>query len=190
MTDLLTRDFPMARIDGLVVTESKTEVLVYDTAHHHIHHLNAISAVIWRLCDGTRSLADLARDAKSAARGAVSEMTVRLALGKLEDANLLDGPLAAGMRAVGSSRRTLLKRAAVAVAVAISANVSISAPNAAAQSGENPCSCGLTYERNRGCNECCSQCNGDGTTVLSIALGACFNPGRGDNDPSLTCNTN
>ncbi len=50
---------PAARITGLVITEAKDEVLVYDTERHHIHHLNRTSATIWRLLDGRRSMSEL-----------------------------------------------------------------------------------------------------------------------------------
>jgi len=182
---------PSARVENLVLTETKDEVLVYDTASHHIHHLNQVSAVIWRLCDGRRSIGDITSAATVALGIPVNDTTVKIALGKLNDANLLVESLGTQFRSPVQSRRTLLKRAAVAGTVALPAIVSISAPQAAsAQSGGNPSSCGNPCTRNNNCNGCCSQCNGDGTTVPGIAVGVCFNPGRGGNDPSLTCNSN
>jgi hypothetical protein len=168
---------PAARVDGLVVTESKSEVLVYDTTQHHIHHLNQTSAVVWRLCDGRRSVADLAREAQFKVEGLVTEDSVRLALTKLEDAGLLEGPLLSGMRGARQTRRTLLKRAAVAGAVAVPAIVSISAPTAAQPRSSLGCgeSC---VNRNDDCNSSCSQCgvgSGTGSGVV------CCNPGNNPN---------
>jgi hypothetical protein len=51
---------PLARTEELVTTTSKDEVLVYDKTAHHIHHLNASAAQVWYLCDGERTVADLA----------------------------------------------------------------------------------------------------------------------------------
>ncbi|MDQ3657595.1 MAG: PqqD family protein [Chloroflexota bacterium] len=127
-------DAPLARAIDLVVTESGGEVLVYDTAVHHIHHLNHVTAVIWRRCDGRQSIGDLVRLARLDAGDDIDEAVVRLAPTKLDDANLLDGPLAPGLRQQETSRRSLMKKAALASA--IPAIVSISAPTAAAANSQ------------------------------------------------------
>ena len=119
---------PDARVANLVTTASRNEVLVYDQDRHHIHHLNATAAAVWNLCNGKRTVAQVARAA------GVDEDAVRLALRKLADANLLDGPLEAEIRGTTHSRRSFMKKAAVAGAIAVPAIVSISAPTAA-QSG-------------------------------------------------------
>lgn len=155
-----TGTVPAARVENLIITESKDEVLVYDTAQHHIHHLNQTSAVVWRLCDGRRSVADLVREAQPKVDGTVTEDAVRLALAKLEDAELLEGALVSSMRGVGQSRRNLLKRAAVAGVMAVPAIVSMSAPSAA-QGGSNN-NCGVFCTANSGCNQgICPQCGPD-----------------------------
>ena len=116
---------PAARMVDLVTTESKDEVLVYDQAVHHIHHLNAVAATVWRLCDGERTVSEIAAEAGIAADA------VTLALRTLEGAQLLDGPLATAMRGT-HSRRAFMKKAAIA-GVAVPAIVSTSAPSASAQ---------------------------------------------------------
>lgn len=151
---------PRARVTELVITESKDEVLVYDQAAHHIHHLNRISAVIWRLCDGQRSMADLVRRVRLDTGEDIDDTVVRLALTKLDAANLLDEPLPGSMRVSTTTRRSLVKRAALASA--IPAIVSISAPSAAAASsncstvaGSVQSGCPCTYA-----GQCASgQCN-------------------------------
>jgi hypothetical protein len=115
---------PAARVSDLVINDVHGEVLVYDKQCHHIHHLNATAAAIWRLCDGERTVRDLALHAS------IDEEAVRLALRKCEDARLLDGPLSTEMRGT-QSRRTFLRKTAVAGAIALPAIVSISAPTAA-----------------------------------------------------------
>ena len=116
---------PVARIEDLVITESADEVLVYDKQRHEIHHLNKASAVVWRLCDGKRSVAELARHAD------VDVEITQVAVNKLAEANLLEGPLSSKMRISSPSRRAFLRKAVIAGA-AVPVIASISAPNAAA----------------------------------------------------------
>lgn len=169
---------PAARVEGLVVTESKSEVLVYDTTKHHIHHLNATSAMVWRLCDGRRSVSEIMQAAQSRIEERVTAGSVRLALAKLEGADLLEGALSADMRGSGQTRRAFLRRTAIAGAVAVPAIVSISAPTAA--QGNSGLACGEScVDRNDDCNSSCSQCgigSGTGSGVV------CCNPG---NNPSV-----
>ena len=44
---------------GLVVEEMDEEILLYRPSTHKAIHLNGTAAVIWRLCDGTRTVKDL-----------------------------------------------------------------------------------------------------------------------------------
>ena len=92
---------PRARVTDLVITEAAGEVLVYDQVTHHIHHLNRMSVVVWRLCDGRRTADDLVRLARMKLGGDVDRLAVRLALTKLDEARLLDGPLDRELRLSG-----------------------------------------------------------------------------------------
>lgn len=163
---------PAARLTDLVTSEVGDEVLVYDQKSHHIHHLNQTSAVIWRLCDGTRTIADLATATGSELRAAVDENTVQLALAKLSDANLLEQPIAEAARGSLQSRRKLLRRAAIAGAgiAAVPAIASITAPSAAA-AGSATCTGSCTALDLSGCS--CT-CNGDvveATACVNIDIG-------------------
>ena len=178
---------PAARTAHLVTTQSKDEFLVYDQQRHHIHHLNPTAAAIWWFCDGTRTVSDLARAA------AVDEESVRIALRKLDDAHLLDGPLSTEIRGVTQSRRTFMRKAAVAGAVAVPVVVSMSAPPAAAaQSGTTastthpPTSSTTTttaaptttttttaWTRARSCIRCTTDSNCD---LVSICVDGCCKP--------------
>ena len=44
---------------SLVVEEMDEEILLYRPSTHKAIHLNGTAAVIWRLCDGTRTVKDL-----------------------------------------------------------------------------------------------------------------------------------
>ena len=45
---------------GIVVEEMDGEVLLYRPSTHKAIHLNGTAAVIWKLCDGTRTANDIA----------------------------------------------------------------------------------------------------------------------------------
>lgn len=122
---------PVSRRDDLVVSTTGPEVLVFDQRKDHLHHLNPIASAVWHLCDGQREVAELAADASDLVGETIGRPAVLLALGQLEEANLLDAPLDASLRSTRQSRRTLLRKAGLAGAVAVPAIVSISAPAAA-----------------------------------------------------------
>jgi hypothetical protein len=182
MNEQVYGPIPAARIEGLVVTESRDDVLVYDTEHHHIHHLNQVSAAVWRSCDGRRSIPDVTRTLRATLPGEINDEVVRLALTKLESAGLLSGALEPHVRTPGQSRRKFLRRAAVAGAVAVPIVLSISAPSSAL-AGSSACGQDCTAENaNSECNGFCSQCGPDtGPGSGSI----CCAPGEGH--PEVSC---
>ena len=49
------------KMDHLIQHDMDEEVLVYDPVVDRTHRLNVSAARIWELCDGTRSLEDIAR---------------------------------------------------------------------------------------------------------------------------------
>ena len=49
------------KMDHLIQHHMDDEVLVYDPAVDRTHRLNVSATLIWQLCDGTRSLEDIAR---------------------------------------------------------------------------------------------------------------------------------
>lgn len=132
---------PASRRDGLVVTQSASDLLVYDTERGELHHLNQTLAAVWTLCDGQQRLSDLARDTSQSLATAIDEGAIRLALTQLADAHLLAGPLPDEVRVARMSRRSLAKKAAIAGAVVAPALISTTVPTAA-QSASTPALCG------------------------------------------------
>ncbi len=49
------------KMDHLIQHDMDEEVLVYDPVVDRTHRLNLTATLIWGLCDGTRSLEDIAR---------------------------------------------------------------------------------------------------------------------------------
>jgi len=110
------------------------------------------------------------RSIGQALRTVLGDLAVRLALTKLDEARLLDGPLHRELRLSGTSRRSLVKRAAVATA--IPAVVSISAPSPAMATSHcvNP---GMA-PTGTGCNQDAQCCSGlCGSRQFSWQMGYC-----------------
>ena len=119
---------PAARSAGLIVTASEDELVIYDVAAKHIHHLNAVSAAVWQLCDGRRTVAEVAAAATETIGARVDADAVAIAAAKLGDARLLVEAVAIPRM----SRRIFGRRVAMAGAAAVPAVVSITAPHASA----------------------------------------------------------
>jgi hypothetical protein len=48
------------RADALEINEAEDGLVVYDTAHETVHHLNPSAAIIFDLCDGSRDVETIA----------------------------------------------------------------------------------------------------------------------------------
>ena len=100
---------PRVRQEALLLQELPGEILVYDQRDHRAHCLNSTAAEVFRLADGTRSVAELAR-ALGESVGSDEEELVWAALVELDRAGLLEespgGAAAGGAR----SRRAALER--------------------------------------------------------------------------------
>jgi hypothetical protein len=94
---------PQVRSDGLLIETVDDELLVWDNELNQAHALNASSARIWRICDGSRGLKELSE------QSGLSEEAVQLAIDQLQERNLLVGPTSEGL-----SRRAVLRGGALA----------------------------------------------------------------------------
>jgi hypothetical protein len=117
---------PKARSKGIVVQEMQNEVLVYDLDANKAHCLNTSAALVWRSCDGTRSVADIVKEFETSGAGKVSEDFVWLALDQLQENQLLE--TAVETRFSGTSRRQVLKTIGMASIVAVPVIASLVAP--------------------------------------------------------------
>ncbi len=120
---------PARRTEGLLVTEVMGEVLVYDLDRHRAHCLNPPAAVVFKHCDGTRSVADLARVLRRELGAPADPECVWLALDRLAEAELLQVRVSRPARAGRLSRRALIRR--IGVAVLLPAVTSVVAPTPA-----------------------------------------------------------
>jgi hypothetical protein len=133
-----TRPVPKARADGLLVQELMDEVVVYDLDRHRSHCLNRTAALIWRHCDGSTSVAEMARRLQQDSGVPVDEEAVWLALDRLSKAYLLQERVRHPAWGDRTTRRTIIRRLAAVGAVALVS--SVVAPGASA-AGSVPSSC-------------------------------------------------
>lgn len=119
---------PEKRREGLVVKELPDEVLVYDLERHRAHCLNPAAAVVFKSCDGKRTVGELARILRREVGAPANEAWVRLALDRLGKAHLLEERVRAQHDGRGVSRREILKKAGVGLAAALPIVTSIVAP--------------------------------------------------------------
>jgi hypothetical protein len=146
---------PQARTKGIVVEHLADEVLVYDLERDRAHCLNTTAARVWELCDGRRSVTQIASAVEPKAESGAGEEMVWLAVEQLTRAGLMEEkikrPTHKGMR-----RREVIKRIAVAAAIGVPVVTSIVAPTAShaanCRPAGQPCTAAV---------QCCSGlCNG------------------------------
>lgn len=100
---------PFARSAELVVEPVDDELLVFGSERQVAHSLNQVAAAVWRACDGSRSVGEIAQSC------GLEREAVELALVELANIDLLVGEPPA---ATSVSRRQLLRRATVVGAAA------------------------------------------------------------------------
>ena len=59
MSSYVTENDVPAQVAGFVLEELDGELLIFDSASGRIVEVNETAALIWQLCDGKRSLAEL-----------------------------------------------------------------------------------------------------------------------------------
>lgn len=122
---------PKARSKGLVIKRLADEVLVYDLETNKAHCLNTAAALVWKHCDGRKTVTEIAASLERHTLEPFTEEMVWLALNQLERFSLLQGSVKLPLNASGMSRRELIKKLGLAGAVSLPVIVSIVAPEAA-----------------------------------------------------------
>jgi hypothetical protein len=153
--------FPVARKTGLVVQESADELLVYDLDTNKAHCLNQTAALIWKSCDGDRSVTDIAGHIGLSAGEKIPDDLVWLAISQLQENNLLEKEVLAETK--GISRRNVIKTLGLSTMIALPVIASLVAPPSAMAAAS--CNCNSDPEcalggPNGGCPA--RTCNGSG----------------------------
>jgi hypothetical protein len=110
---------PLARKEGLIIQELPEEVLVYDSSSDKAHCLNHTAALVWKYCDGEKSVADIAKILSRELNTPIKEELVWLALDQLEKETLLEKETQFSLKSFGVSRREVIKRIGLASVVAL-----------------------------------------------------------------------
>jgi hypothetical protein len=124
---LRPRSIPNHRI---IVRQIETETLLYDESTHRAWCVNRSSACVWQLCDGNRTVKQIAEAASRELECAVDEDVVLLTLDELREKNLLEEP-SSPIFVDGISRRKMIARAGLAAAALLPVIGIIAAPPAA-----------------------------------------------------------
>ena len=132
---------PKARHEQLIVKELPDELLIYDLKHDQAHCLNETAALVWKNCDGHKTIDQLRELMEDNAGSPVPEEMVWLALDQLETFRLLDEAALKPVQFAGMTRRDMVRRVGIA-AIALPVILSIVSPTAQAQaSGLPPGAC-------------------------------------------------
>ena len=118
---------PYARRDNLIVEKVDDEVLLYDLQNEKAHVLNPTAALVWKLADGNRTIADLAHAVALETQSPSDEDLVWLALSQLSRAGLLQASATPTPTIPRMNRREFLQKATYA-AVLIPVVKTIQAP--------------------------------------------------------------
>lgn len=123
---------PKARQEQLIVKELPDELLIYDLKRDKAHCLNETAALVWKNCDGNKTVDELRELMEENAGSPVPEEMIWLALDQLETFRLLDEAAVKPAKFAGMNRRDMVRRVGFA-AIALPVILSIVAPTAQAQ---------------------------------------------------------
>lgn len=136
--------FPTARKTGLVVQEVPDEVLLYDLESNKAHCLNHTAALVWKSCDGTKSVSEILKNVESQIGGKASEDLIWLAIDQLSENNLLETRFES--RFAGQSRREVIKKIGMAAVIGLPIVASLVAPKSALANISCGCPSGTTSD--------------------------------------------
>ncbi len=158
---------PRARSENLVTEETEEGLVIYDLERHHAHTLHLTASVIYKACDGTRDVRDLAFQLSAELDIPADEQLVDHALQELAAAHLLADALTHPGR---SRRRAVLRRVPHIVAlgllsVPIITSLPVPPPLAAASAGCQP-----TPVTNGDICDCGNGCMDNGSTGGQIEV--------------------
>lgn len=151
MKQTTDQTLPRARDNGLLIRELEDELLVYDLDRHKAHCLNKTAAMIWNLCDGKKTVAQIAAVLADEAGSSVSEEVVWLGLTSFEKTHLLTERVTHTQGAKTLTRRDLIRNVGIAAAVGLPLVTSILAPRAS-----EAATCKTSGQGCSSPSECCS----------------------------------
>jgi hypothetical protein len=122
---------PKARSEDLIITERGDELVIYDLRRFKIHNLNSTSALIWKACDGSRTVEQIVAFLSNQLAADMDQQVVWYTLKRMQGAYLLDESLELPDQARRITRRELIAAAGLAGIVLLPVITSIIAPTPA-----------------------------------------------------------
>lgn len=170
----LTQFLPLARKENIVIQELNDEVLIYDLILNEAFCLNETSGIIWQMCDGTKTVAEISQAVGKKFDTNISEGFVWLALEQLKKEKLIDSQLTPPTEFAGMTRREIIRKVGFASMVALPVVASVIAPTSV-----NAQSC---LANNAMCNVAMDTCCPSGICAPVVMSGnictcQCVNPG-------------
>jgi hypothetical protein len=110
---------PLARHHNLLVETVGDELVLYDQDRDRAHALNRTAALVWRHCDGQRTIAELAALLRDELGTPVDEYLVWLALDQLGKKHLLQERVSQLPGLGYATRRDILKKVGRTAAIAL-----------------------------------------------------------------------
>ncbi|MEZ5344865.1 MAG: PqqD family protein [Pyrinomonadaceae bacterium] len=130
---------PISRKANIVVRDLDSEVLIYDQTINKAYCLNQTAGLVYQLCDGRRTVAEISEMMSKEMKTKVSEDLVWFAIDGLKKDNLLENAKELSDHFGGLTRREVVKRVGLASMIALPVISSLVAPAAInAQSCVNP----------------------------------------------------
>jgi hypothetical protein len=189
---------PLSRQGEIVIQELGRELLIYDLTNNKAFCLNETSALVWKLCDGEKTVGEMSRELGKQLNFPANEELVWLALDQLKKDNLIENETSIPPLFNNYSRREIIRKVGLTSLIALPFIMHVTAPVAAqAQSvtctsgANNLCFCLDTFcdpvanfgmpvpVGNPGCQDGCtvgSTCTCKGPFICSQSVGI---PGTG-----------
>lgn len=123
-------NMPLSRKANIVIQEFENEVLIYDLKINKAFCLNETSHLVWQLCNGINSIADINRKLRKKLNINYSEELIWLALDQLKKNNLLENSSEIEINFGGLSRREAIRKVGLSSVIALPIIAAIVAPTA------------------------------------------------------------
>jgi hypothetical protein len=166
---------PISRKSDIVIQELDNEILIYDLSTNNAFCLNETAAIIWRLCDGTKTVSEISRDAGRKLNAVVSEEMIWLALDQFKKDQLITKEFEFKSVFAGMTRREAVRKIGFASMVALPVVASIIAPISTNAQSCIPFDSSCTLSTTGG--GCCPMSFCATTPTGDICTCMCVNPG-------------
>ncbi len=118
-----------ARTNNILVQQLKDETLVYDLLNNKALLLNETAALIWKMCDGIRTVNEISGEMSEQLKTSISNDFIWLALDQLNKDGLLENEKNNIKHLESFSRREVIRKVGFASVVALPIVSSLIAPN-------------------------------------------------------------